>query len=120
MAARDFGWIGIVDVLERLEATLTTLERLQRFRGHFLNWYDTRDLHTLQPAYVSSVDSGNLAGNLIVLANACELWLEEDGEQDIREPLADHMQLIRESLFLHRETQGNRRCSSGWVRSTRC
>ncbi|PWC16066.1 GH36-type glycosyl hydrolase domain-containing protein [Brenneria corticis] len=106
VAARDFGWIGIVDVLERLEATLTTMERLQRFRGHFLNWYDTRDLQTLQPAYVSSVDSGNLAGNLIVLANACELWLEEGGEQDIREPLADHLQLIRESLFLHRETQG--------------
>ncbi|MCL2899361.1 GH36-type glycosyl hydrolase domain-containing protein [Brenneria tiliae] len=106
VAARDFGWIGIADVLERLEATLTTMERLQRFRGHFLNWYDTRELQTLLPAYVSSVDSGNLAGNLIVLANACELWLEEGGEQDIREPLADHLQLIRESLFLHRETQG--------------
>lgn len=106
VAARDFGWIGMVNVIERLEATLTTMDRLQRFKGHFLNWYDTRDLQTLLPAYVSSVDSGNLAGNLIVLANTCELWLEENWAQDIRQPLADHIQLIRESLFLRRETQG--------------
>ena len=50
------------------------MERLQRFRGHFYNWYDTRDLRPLEPAYVSSVDSGNLAGHLIALANACAAW----------------------------------------------
>ncbi|MBJ7221291.1 GH36-type glycosyl hydrolase domain-containing protein [Brenneria sp. L3_3C_1] len=106
VAARDFGWIGIAQAIERLEATFTTLDRLQRFKGHFLNWYDTRDLQTLLPAYVSSVDSGNLAGNLIVLANTCELWQEAHWAQDCRQPLADHLQLIRDSLFLHRETQG--------------
>jgi cyclic beta-1,2-glucan synthetase len=42
-----------------------------RFRGHFFNWYDTGDLRPLEPKYVSSVDSGNLAGHLIALANAC-------------------------------------------------
>ena len=46
----------------------------QRFRGHFYNWYDTRDLRPLDPRYVSSVDSGNLAGHLIALANACAAW----------------------------------------------
>lgn len=107
VAARDFGWLGIVNAIERLETTLNTMDRLQRFKGHFLNWYDTRDLQTLLPAYVSSVDSGNLAGNLIVLANACELWQEARWEQDIREPLADHLQLIRESLPLYQETQGD-------------
>ena len=49
-------------------------ERLARFRGHFYNWYDTRDLRPLDPQYVSSVDSGNLAGHLIALANACREW----------------------------------------------
>ena len=44
---------------------------LERFRGHFYNWYDTRDLRPLEPKYVSSVDSGNLAGHLIALGNAC-------------------------------------------------
>ena len=47
---------------------------LQRFRGHFYNWYDTRDLRPLDPRYVSTVDSGNLAGHLIALANACREW----------------------------------------------
>ncbi len=71
IAARDFGWIGTLETVERLEATLATMEKLKRFRGHFYNWYDTSDLRALEPKYVSSVDSGNLAGHLIALANAC-------------------------------------------------
>ena len=47
---------------------------LHRFRGHFYNWYGTRDLRPLDPPYVSTVDSGNLAGHLIALANACREW----------------------------------------------
>nr|MBA3730252.1 glycosyl transferase [Sphingomonas sp.] len=73
-SARDFGWIGTCDAVIRIEETLATLFRMSRFRGHFYNWYDTRDLRVLDPPYVSSVDSGNLAGHLIVLANACTQW----------------------------------------------
>jgi cyclic beta-1,2-glucan synthetase len=71
VAARDFGWLGTLDTTERLEATLDTMQRLERFRGHFYNWYDTRDRRPLEPRYVSSVDSGNLAGHLIALGHAC-------------------------------------------------
>ena len=71
MAARDFGWIGALDTVDRLEATLATMRRLERFRGHFYNWYDTVDLRPLEPRYVSTVDSGNLAGHLLVLGAAC-------------------------------------------------
>jgi cyclic beta-1,2-glucan synthetase len=71
VAARDFGWIGTIDMIERIEATLTTIDRLERFRGHLYNWYDTRTLRALEPMYVSSVDSGNLAGHLLVVANVC-------------------------------------------------
>jgi cyclic beta-1,2-glucan synthetase len=71
IAARDFGWLGTFDTLERLEATLATIRRLERFRGHFYNWYNTQDLRALEPKYISSVDSGNLAGHLIALGNAC-------------------------------------------------
>ncbi|MFI4996307.1 MAG: GH36-type glycosyl hydrolase domain-containing protein, partial [Hyphomicrobiales bacterium] len=74
VSARDFGWIGTSEAIERLEATLATMGGLARFRGHFYNWYDTRDLRPLDPKYVSSVDSGNLAGHLIALANACREW----------------------------------------------
>ncbi|WP_323013047.1 GH36-type glycosyl hydrolase domain-containing protein [Devosia sp.] len=76
VAARDFGWAGTLETIERLEAGLATLDKLPRYRGHFFNWYDTRDLRALDPAYVSSVDSGNLAGHLITLANTCEDWAE--------------------------------------------
>src|SRR4029077_16787470 len=37
LAARDFGWLGLLETLDRLEATLATLRRLERFRGHFYN-----------------------------------------------------------------------------------
>src|SRR5439155_982467 len=75
VSARDFGWAGTTETVDRLEATLATMGRLQRFRGHFYNWYDTRDLRPLDPQYISSVDSGNLAGHLIALAIACREWI---------------------------------------------
>ena len=43
VSARDFGWAGTIETVDRLEATLATMGRLERFRGHFFNWYDTRD-----------------------------------------------------------------------------
>ena len=72
VSARDFGWLGLHETTQRLEATLHSMDRLERFRGHFLNWYDTRSLAPLPPAYVSSVDSGNLAAHLLALAHACD------------------------------------------------
>jgi cyclic beta-1,2-glucan synthetase len=72
--ARDFAWLGTTEAAERLAATLATMGSLARHRGHFYNWYDTSDLRPLDPPYVSTVDSGNLAGHLITLANACREW----------------------------------------------
>ena len=73
-SARDFGWIGTQEAVKRLEATFATLHALDQFRGHFYNWYDTRDLRPLDPRYVSTVDSGNLAGHLVALAGAIRDW----------------------------------------------
>ena len=70
LSARDFGWIGEAEAVERLEATMATLDAVEKFRGHLFNWYDTDDLRPLDPRYVSSVDSGNLAGHLLALAGA--------------------------------------------------
>lgn len=71
IAAHDFGFTGSLELVERLELTFTTLEKLPRFRRHFFNWYDTQTLEPLIPKYVSTVDSGNLAGHLIVIKQAC-------------------------------------------------
>ncbi|MDM0090377.1 MULTISPECIES: glucoamylase family protein [unclassified Variovorax] len=69
--ARDFGWLDDAALAARLEATLASVDRLPKHRGHLYNWYDTQTLAVLQPAYVSSVDSGNLAGHLLAVAQAC-------------------------------------------------
>ncbi|MGV3726308.1 GH36-type glycosyl hydrolase domain-containing protein [Hydrogenophaga sp.] len=69
--ARQFGWIGTQDLLSRLEATLESLQHMERHRGHFLNWYDTQTLQPLLPRYVSTVDSGNLCTQLLAVAQAC-------------------------------------------------
>ncbi|SEE70310.1 cyclic beta-1,2-glucan synthetase [Rhizobiales bacterium GAS188] len=96
-SARDFGWIGTGEAIERLEATLANMSGLARFRGHFYNWYDTRDLRPLDPRYVSSVDSGNLAGHLIALANACREWQARPLEAGSRlAGVGDALDLARE------------------------
>src|SRR5262249_27749202 len=75
-AAHDFGWLGILDTLDRLAATLDTLSGLERFHGHFYNWYETRERRPLDPKYVSTVDSGTLLGHLLALAEGCRDLLQ--------------------------------------------
>lgn len=96
-SARDFAWIGTGDAVLRLEATLATIARMQKHRGHLYNWYDTLDLRPLDPEYVSSVDSGNLAGHLIALANTCRQWRGQGLAQKTRfQGVADAMALVRD------------------------
>ena len=97
--ARDLGWIGDAEAADRLEATLATMSRLERFRGHFYNWYDTKDLRPLDPKYVSSVDSGNLSGHLIALAGACAEWLVAPPSSTVSvRGVLDALTLARESV----------------------
>ncbi|MEJ1970539.1 MAG: glucoamylase family protein [Rhizomicrobium sp.] len=99
VSARDFGWIGTADMLDRLEQTFATMDRLERFRGHLFNWYATEDLRPLEPRYISSVDSGNLAGHLIALANAArEIAGGPIAAPEWKEGLEDALHLIWESI----------------------
>ncbi|OIQ88179.1 N,N'-diacetylchitobiose phosphorylase [mine drainage metagenome] len=99
LAAYDFGYISAGEFLQLTENTLATMERLERYRGHFYNWYDTRTLQPLRPQYVSSVDSGNLAGSLLTLqAGLTELKVRPvlssnafQGLQDTLQVLAEHV-----------------------------
>ncbi len=101
VAAHDFGWIGRRETIERIEAQLSAIERLERHRGHLLNWYDTRTLQPLPPRYVSTVDSGNLAGHLLVLATACdELASESDSLELARSGARDAVRLAQRALAL--------------------
>ncbi len=69
LAAYDFGYLSVARLVERTQNTFGTLAKLERYRGHFYNWYHTRTLAPLAPRYVSTVDSGNLVGQLRVLAS---------------------------------------------------
>ncbi|RPH47995.1 MAG: DUF3131 domain-containing protein, partial [Lysobacterales bacterium] len=71
LAACDLGYIGLDDLASRLTNSLDTLARIDRYRGHLFNWYDTRTLEPLNPRYVSTVDSGNLAVSLLALKEGC-------------------------------------------------
>ncbi|MCR4283122.1 MAG: glycosyltransferase family 2 protein, partial [Bauldia sp.] len=99
LVAWDLGFVGLIDFATRIRHGLDALGRLERHRGHFFNWYDTRLLSPLEPRYVSTVDSGNLAACLVALKEGCaeavrgpvlhhEMW---DG-------LSDTLDLLRESL----------------------
>ena len=67
LAAYDFGYVTAIEYIDRTEKSLHTLGILERYRGHFYNWYDTRSLEPLPPNYISTVDSGNLAAYLLIL-----------------------------------------------------
>ncbi|MFZ6673131.1 GH36-type glycosyl hydrolase domain-containing protein [Undibacterium sp. Xuan67W] len=67
LSAYDFAYIPMGRLLDRSSQTLATMARLERYQGHFYNWYDTISLSPLHPVYVSTVDSGNLAGHLLTL-----------------------------------------------------
>ena len=72
LIAHDFGYVMIDDVVDRTQATMQTLDKLEKYEGHLLNWYDTQSLQPLNPRYVSMVDSGNLLGNLWALEQGLE------------------------------------------------
>ena len=98
LAARDFGYLTEQQLVERTTATFDTMDRLERFHGHFLNWYDTRTLKPLRPAYVSSVDSGNLAGHLLTLRSGLLLLADEPPQlQRLSAGLRDTLALLREA-----------------------
>jgi cyclic beta-1,2-glucan synthetase len=90
LAAHDLGYIRTRELIQKLDALMTTMESLERYEGHLLNWYDTSTLAPLPPGYVSTVDSGNLAGALIALAEGLrELATAPQSPAQRRSGLAD-------------------------------
>jgi cyclic beta-1,2-glucan synthetase len=99
LAAHDFGFLSLGRMTERIGHTIDTLEKLEKFRGHILNWFDTRSLAALHPEYVSVVDSGNLLACLIALKQGLLEKLSEPvpGPQHLL-GIADTMALAEEGF----------------------
>jgi cyclic beta-1,2-glucan synthetase len=82
LAAHDLGYLSRRNLVQRLENTFATLERLERYQGHFHNWYETLTLRSLAPGYISTVDSGNFLACLLALKRG----LEEKATEPIPNP----------------------------------
>ncbi len=105
VAAYDLNYFGATGLLTRIDGTTEALLRMRRFRGHLFNWYSTQDLSVLEPAYVSTVDSGNLMAALLICRSAL-LEIEQTLPPHLRAAaaLGDIVANIEETL----STNGNR------------
>jgi cyclic beta-1,2-glucan synthetase len=95
--AYNMGYITLSEMLERLVKSLQSMKRLERYKGHFYNWYDTRLGEVLSPRYVSTVDSGNLAAGLIVIKEAVKQEMNTRGfNAKMHDGLKDTIMVIRD------------------------
>ena len=113
LTALDLGYSSVSGLIHRTRLTLETLCRLERYRGHLLNWYDTRTLEPLMPRYVSTVDSGNLAAQLRILSEG----LQETVNVRVVPPQLFQGLHDTLSIFQHEATQSALTESSGSIKS---
>jgi len=90
LSARDFGYITSSEMIDRIQSTITTIQSLEKWNGHLYNWYDITSLKPLQPAYISTVDSGNFLSYLICLEQGlkeilCRPWIDHLFLQGIKD-----------------------------------
>ncbi|MFL5241176.1 MAG: glucoamylase family protein, partial [Gemmataceae bacterium] len=99
LAAHDLGYLSLTSLITRLEKTLETMDRLDRYHGHFHNWYDTHTLKSLPPGYISTVDSGNLLACLMTLKQGLENKTKEVFPNPaLRQGLIDVAELLGEAV----------------------
>ncbi len=99
LTAYDFGYIAVGELIERTQNTLATMRKLDRHRGHLYNWYDTQSLNALPPRYISTVDSGNLAGHLLTLnAGLLALADEKIFSHQVFDGMQDTLSLLIDAL----------------------
>jgi cyclic beta-1,2-glucan synthetase len=94
ISAYDLGYVGFLDLVDRVEKVFVTLGKLEKLNGHFFNWYDTKTLEPLRPQYISTVDSGNLAGHLLALKQTCIELKSSLMRQSSRAGLKDTLHLV--------------------------
>jgi cyclic beta-1,2-glucan synthetase len=97
LSAYDFGWQSRAKMTERITRTVETAEKLERYNGHFYNWYDTRTLKAMPPLYISTVDNGNLAALLLTLhTGLLELTDQNWNAAKIGAGLRDTLDVLKE------------------------
>jgi cyclic beta-1,2-glucan synthetase len=121
LAAHDFGYVTSGELSLSLHRIFATMEEMPRYRGHFLNWYDTQSLLPPAPHYVSSVDSGNLAASLTAIRQGCHTLLKRPiVGVDLLAGLRDHAFRIREELPYNARTISVMRLLASLLRHLDC
>ncbi|MCU0662203.1 MAG: cyclic beta 1-2 glucan synthetase [Myxococcota bacterium] len=126
LSAHDLGYVSLGQLLERTNRTFDSLDQLERFRGHFYNWYDTTTRKPLRPLYVSTVDSGNLIGHVRVLRSgllelATGPILPQDAVEGLRDTLNVLTELVspdlrpKQALKLLVDQGSSLRASAAWL-----
>ncbi len=99
LSAYDFGYLGPSELSLRVRRVFDSLTRMTHYQGHLFNWYDTRSLQPLLPRYVSTVDSGNLAGCLLALKQGCtEMAVAPVVRAEAWDGLGDSIDLLGEAV----------------------
>ena len=120
LTAFDFGYLTGGQLIERTTDTINTMNKMERFKGHFYNWYDTETLNPLLPRYISTVDSGNLVGHLLVLKQGMITFPDKkivgvqlfEGLRDTLRILTDTLKKEDEKLFLQFKTDLQAACDN--------
>ncbi|HEV2117273.1 MAG TPA: glucoamylase family protein [Terriglobales bacterium] len=93
--ACEFGYLTVPEFAVLTQRTLQTVRKMPRYRGHLLNWYDTRTLAPLPPLFVSCVDSGNLMASLWTLQQGCQERLHRPVlERNLAQGFLDHLLVL--------------------------
>jgi cyclic beta-1,2-glucan synthetase len=96
LAALDLGYLTLPEFINQTRLTLDAARRLPRVHGHLLNWCDNVSLGAVAPHFVSTVDSGNLAGCLITLQEGClEMITRPSLNTTLWQGLLDHLALLQ-------------------------
>src|SRR5215471_13602086 len=94
-AAVEFGYITVPEMVELTNKTLTTVDRMEKYRGHLMNWYDTQTLQPKPPFFISSVDSGNMVASLWTLQQGClDLLRRPLLSESLAGGLFDHLRVL--------------------------
>ena len=100
VVAYDFGYIGIYDMVDRVDKTLTVMETMERYKGHFLTWYDIKTVMPIEPRQVATVESGNLAAYCLTIEMAFKEYLNSPIKpQIIYDGLINTMRVAELELF---------------------
>lgn len=114
ISAYDLKFISLEDAVIKLENSLYTIERLEKWNGHLFNWYDTKTLLPLRPKYVSTVDSGNFVGYMYTL----KAFLEEKANTVYKDRIKELLELtdkiIDDTDFSYLYNEKNRLLSIGY------